>query len=223
MVAGRVVLAVALCVLVVAPARACGSGAVLFADHFQHAEPNWQGEGEHVSVAHGVLEVEPPQNANWYAYYAGMPYRRLDVCVTLSIADFHAAGDMGAGVLFWVGDREHNDVFMIRPDGNWILAAHEGDTWQPAASGSSPAIRQGKGVVNEVEVRLDEGRGEALVNGTVVTSFTGTPPARRFALGFYAESEVDQQDAWTFHSMEVRRLLPGAMAAPSPGAPPGPG
>lgn len=221
MVAVRVVLVLALGVLVVAPARACGSGAVLFADHFQHAEPHGLGEEEHVTVANGVLEVEPPQNANWYAYYAGMPYRRLDVCVTLSIADFHAAGDMGAGVMFWVGDREHNDVFMIRPDGHWILAAHAGDAWQVVASAPSDAIHRGKGVVNEVEVRLDEGKGEALVNGTVVTSFTGTPPAGRFALGYYAESEVDQQDAWTFHSMEVRRLLSGAMATPS--GPPGPG
>lgn len=202
--------------VVAGPALACGKGAVLFADHFRHGEPYWPVMSRHVAMRPGALRVTPPQNANWYVFYPGMPYARADACVTLSIGRFHAAGDMGAGIMFWTADRRHGDVFMIRPDGRWILAGHAGRAWQAVATGRSAAIHTGAHVTNEVEVRLDGSRGEALVNGREVTTFRGAPPPGRAAFGFYAESEVDRADTWTFHAMVVRDLtapLPPVPAA----------
>ena len=87
-------------------ALACGDGAVLFADDFTHPEPDWVAESPDASQVAGALHIEPQQNANAYIYYPGMPYRQADACVTVSIDAFHAAGDMGAGMLFWTDDRE---------------------------------------------------------------------------------------------------------------------
>ncbi len=218
---GALAVAVAVAAL---PVRgvACGKGAVLFSDDFTHPEPYWDVTGNHVRFVGTTLQVEPAQNANWYVWYAGMPYTRADACVMLSIDKFHAAGDMGAGLLFWTRDRDLASVFMIRPDGGWILARHLGRDWVPVDSGMSDAIRTGPGVENEVEVRLDGKLGEAWVNGTKVTDFAGVPPPGGTAFGYYAESEVDETDVWTFHSMQVRRLE-APLAGPEGAAPGGGG
>jgi hypothetical protein len=206
-------------VLVVAamPGRAlaCGDGAVLFGDDFTHPEPDWVAESPYASQVPGALHIEPPQNADAYIYYAGLPYAQADACVTVSIDAFHAAGDMGAGLMFWVDGSDNNYVFMIRPDGGWIAARHVGHDWIAFANGMSDAIKQGKGAANEVEVRLDGKLGEAWVNGTKVASFEGDPPRGRFAFGYYAESEVDETDVWAFRDMTVRRLEAPLVASPA--------
>ena len=54
-----------------------------------------------------------------------------------------------------------NYAFVVRPDGGWIAARHIGREWIAFADGTSDAIRQGAGAVNEVEVRLDGKLAEA--------------------------------------------------------------
>jgi hypothetical protein len=186
-------------------ARACGNGAVQFADDFKNPDAGWI-HSDNGKIGNGVITLMPAVKAYTSAYNRTYLFGDADVCAQIKIDDFAEPEQLSGGLMFWMTETNNYYVFSIYPNGGWNISRLAGTRWITIGRGNSDAIKKGAGDLNEVELRLSGNTGTGYVNGTKVATFNGQPPEGGGYFGAYGASEDERANIWEFRDFRILKL-----------------
>jgi hypothetical protein len=168
--------------------------APVFQDDFKNADPGWGQPDSVAAFTPEGLVLMPPAGGSGWRSNANYTMAKADWCVEVvnptslpTPADEEQVG--AVGVWFWGSDLQSFYTATITLDGNASVDRLNNGIWQivvPQAPARS--VKTAPGATNEVEVATDGNKATFYINGTLLATITGHPPANGGSPGVYGES-----------------------------------
>jgi hypothetical protein len=168
--------------------------APVFQDDFKNADPGWGQPDNVAAFTQQGLVLTPPVSGSAWRNNANVSMAQGDWCVQVisptslpTPADEDTVGSVG--IWFWGSDLQNFYTATITLDGNASVDRLNHGIWQAVVTPTTaPSVNTSPGATNEIEIVTDGNKAAFFVNGTLVTSLTGRPPANGGPAGVYAES-----------------------------------
>ena len=176
-------------------ASACQKhSAPVFQDNFKNADPGWGQPDNVAAFTQQGLVLTPPVSGSAWRSNANQSMAQGDCCIEVQSpaslptpADEDAVG--AVGVWFWGQDMQNFYTATITLDGKASIDLLNHGIWQAVVPPApAPSVKTAPGDINEIEIVTNGNRAAFYVNGTLVATITGRPPANGGAPGVYGES-----------------------------------
>jgi hypothetical protein len=175
------------------------------ADDFKTVDLAWVLPADVAYYADGQLALKPMEGKTARVLYPSFRFKSATVCATFKSPPAPPDGSAtNGGVIFWATDVSNFYVASVHPNGTYSVYRMASGSWAQVI-GQTPfeGIKQGVGVLNEVEVATHDGRATLMINGLKVTEFRGQPPKEDTAVGVYSAANNNERNEWRVINVAV--------------------
>ncbi len=197
------------------------------ADDFKAVDPAWVLPAEVAYYADGELALKPMEGKTARVLYPSFRFKNATVCATFKSPPASPDGSAtNGGVIFRGTEVSNFYVASVHPNGTYSVYRMANGSWAQVV-GQTPfdGIKQGLGVLNEIEVTTHDRLATLMINGVKVTEFRGQPPREESVIGVYSASNNNERNEWRVINVAVGDpSLPKQQAAvklPAPRTGPG--
>ena len=195
-------------------------GAAEFFDGFASPDPGWGAPTDTAYFKDGQLKLKPSLTSASDWVFTPMIFKSGIVCAEIKSPTQikNPAGTEQGGVIFWASDTSNYYLATLYADGTFSIYRKIDGRWATVRSRTkADSIRQGENAVNRVKVTFANDTATLAVNDVEVAQLQrAQPPEGGGSVGFYAESEDDQRDEWSFLNIAV---MDNTNPAPAAGPP----
>jgi hypothetical protein len=175
------------------------------ADDFKVVDPAWVLPADVAYYADGQLALKPMEGKTARVLYPSFRFKNSTICATFKSPPTPPDGAAtNGGVIFWGTDVSNFYVASVHPNGTYSVYRMAGGSWAQVI-GQTPfdGIKQGVGVLNEVEVTTHDRLATLTINGLRVTDFRGQPPREDSAVGVYSAANNNERNEWRVINVAV--------------------